>query len=200
MIFYSNVHAFYNGIAQENYNNFKILSKRFSELTNGGLAWDFGNHTQKENETYQNTHHEMQKQCIISIVFLVMAIESLINDYGFVHLGEKRFNELDRNSIKDKIKDFYFEVTGGNFPTDKVLFQQINDLVSIRNNLVHSKTLSIDLNLMMQDTKEADEAFFSYINSIFGNSKEKKSKQKHMYEVLDSAHGAYEDLMVFLID
>ncbi|WLD91767.1 hypothetical protein [Alkalihalobacillus sp. AL-G] len=198
VIFNVALHSFYNGIAKESYNEFREVSKTYDEITNGGKSWDFGSHTKEENQVYQRTNHGMQKHCIISTVFFVMAIESLINEYGSVYLGEDQFKDKEKLGIMDKITEFYFEVKGSKFPRDKQLYQKINDLVSVRNNLVHSKPITIDSRMMMKNTKEADEQFWGYINSMFGNNKSKLSKQKHMYEVLKQSYSTYEDLRDFL--
>ncbi|WP_243354859.1 hypothetical protein [Bacillus litorisediminis] len=192
------LHSFYNGIAKENYNEFSKLSRTYDEITNGGKSWDLLSHTKEENDVYLRINHGMQKHCIISIVFIVMAIESLINEFGFVYLGEERFNDKENFTIMDKITEFYFEVTGAKFPKDKQLYQHIKDLVSVRNNLIHSKPITFDSTMMMQNTKEAEEEFWGNINSMLGNNKRKISKQKYMYEVLKQSYRAYEDLREFL--
>lgn len=192
------MHSLFNSIAMEHSNKFFIALKQYQELTNNNLQWDILDHSSEENKRYFNLFSEKQKSGIISVVFLVMAIEGLINDYGFSHLGDHRFKELEKQSIIDKIVNIFAEVTGKQFPKDKKIYQNLNELISVRNTLVHSKSVEINMETMMRNDEEAEKQFNSYINSMLGNKRNKESKQKLSDEVLGNTYNAYNELKNFL--
>jgi hypothetical protein len=192
------MHDLFNIIASEHYNKYKESSQQYNELTNNNHQWEFDKHTSEENKQYFSLSKDKEKNAIISVVFIVMSIEGLINEYGFYYLGEERFNEQDKKGILDKIVDFYFEVTKIKFPKDKQLYQNIKDVVDLRNTLVHSKSVEIDLQILMRNDEEADRQFQSYLNSMIGNKKNKESKQKFLYEIINNSFNVYSVLMTFL--
>lgn len=192
------MHGLFNIISMEHYNKYKQSSQQYNELTINNGQWDFDKHTSEETKLYFSLHSKKENNAIISVVFIVMSIESLINEYGFYHLGEERFNEHDRKEILDKIVDFYYDVTKIKFPKEKQLYQNIQDVVALRNTLVHSKSVDIDWQILMRSDEEAERQFYSYLNSMIGNKKNKVSKQKFLYDILNNSFNVYLDLKTFL--
>jgi hypothetical protein len=191
------LHGFFNMIAQEHYNKFTESLNQYNELTNNNEQWDILSKTTEQNQLYFSLFREKQKHAIISVVFLVMSVEGLIHEYGFSSLGEHKINELDQGKFIDKIINIYTEVTGQQFPKDNQLYQNLNDLISVRNTLVHSKSIEINVEELMGNDKESEEKYLAYINSVLGNSKTKYTKQKLLDEVLRKSHNVYNDLYSF---
>jgi hypothetical protein len=192
------MHSLFNIIAIEHYNKYKHSLQQYNELTNNNEQWDFDKHSNEETVKYISLFREKEKNAIISVVFIVMSIEGLINEYGFYHLGENQFNEQDSKRILEKIADFYIEVTKIKFPKDKLLYQKIQDVVALRNTLVHSKPIGIDWKILMRNDEEAEKQYYSYINSMIGNKKSKAAKQKFLFEILDKSYNVYSELKTFL--
>lgn len=191
-------HGLLHSIAKENYEKYVNTAQEYNLLSNNNKQWDLGAQTAQENAMYFTLFREKTKQAVIAVVFLVMSVEGLINEYGYVHLGKDRFMELERKVIGEKIVTFFFEVTGRTFPTDRSLYQRINELVSIRNTLVHSKSIEIDVGVLMRNDIESEEIFLGYINSMIGNSKAKPSRQKNIEGVLEKSHTVYIELLEYL--
>ncbi|PLT32525.1 hypothetical protein [Bacillus sp. V5-8f] len=192
------IHKLLYSIANEHFEKYKYTSKKYNLLTDNNKQWDLLSHTKDENEQYFSLYSDKTKYAIITVVFLVMSIEGLINEYGLVYLGKSRFMELERESIREKLVTFFNEASGNKFPTDRKLYQSIKDLIDVRNTLVHSKSIEIDINVLLRTDVEAEEVFNGYINSIFGNGKRKSSRQKSMERVLESSHNVYIELMEYL--
>jgi len=192
------IHGLLHTIAKEHYNKYVKALDEYNALSNNNAQWDLLSHTAQENDMYVSLFREKTKFAIISVVFLVMSLEGLINEYGFVYLGQDRFMELERKGIGEKITTFYEDVTGNKFPTDRVLYQNINDLVLVRNTLVHSKSIEIDVKALMGTDEESERVFLSYFNAMIGNSKERPSRQKNVEIVLEKSHSVYVDLMKYL--
>lgn len=192
------LHGLLHSIAKENYEKFVNTSQEYNSLSKNNEQWDLGAYTAQENAMYFTLFREKTKQAIIAVVFLVMAVEGLINEYGLVYLGKDRFMELERKGIAEKIITTFSEVTGKSFPTDRSLYQHINELVSIRNTLVHSKSIEIDISALMRSDVESEKIFLEYINSMIGNSKAKSSKQRNIEGVLEKSHKVYLELLKYL--
>lgn len=76
-------------------------------------------------------------------------------------------------------------------PTGRKLYQSINDLIVVGNTLVHSKSVEIDINVLMKNDVVAEEIYNDFINSMIGNGKRKSSRHKGMQKVLESSHNIY---------
>lgn len=192
------LHGFFNMIAKEHYNRYSDCLNQYNDLTKNNKQWDVLSNTTEQNSLYFNLYREKQKHSIISVVFLVMSVEGLINEFGFRFLGEQKFNELDKGNFIEKIVIIYYEVTGKQFPKEKQLYQNLTELNSVRNTLVHSKSIEFDVNALMRNDEEGDKVFLSYINSMLGNSKSKFTKQKSINEVLKRSHNIYHEFISFL--
>lgn len=192
------LHGLLHTIATEHYEKYRSTFKEYNLLTNNNEQWDLDSHTIQENELYFSLFRDKTKYAIIAVVFLVMSVEGLINEYGLVYLGQGRFMELEIKGISEKIITFFIEVTGNKFPTDRNLYQNINELVSVRNTLVHSKSIEIVVNVLMRNDDEAERIYLGYINSMMGNSKEKSSKQKGIERILETTHKVYLELTEYL--
>lgn len=192
------MHGFFNHIALEHFQKYTEYLKQYNELTSNKEQWDILSKTLEQNELYFTLFREKQKNAIISIVFLGMSVEGLINEYGFRNLGELKFNELDKGSFIDKIINIYNEVTGQQFPKGTQLYQNLNDLISVRNTLVHSKSIELNVEELMCSDEESEKKFLAYLNAMIGNSKAKPTKQKIIDEVLIKSHNVYKDLLSVL--
>ncbi|MDF2039858.1 hypothetical protein P2R12_23230 [Cytobacillus oceanisediminis] len=192
------LHGLFNHIAMEHYQKYTECLHQYNELTDNNEQWDILSKKLEQNQLYFELFKEKEKHSIIAVVFLVMSVEGLINEYGFMFLGEKKFNELDKGTVIDKIVNLYFEVTGEKFPKDKQLYQNLYDLVAVRNTLVHSKSIELDIKALMGNGAEADKQFHTYINSMLGNKRNKETKQRNMAEILRSSVNVYSELMTLL--
>lgn len=192
------LHEFFNLIAQEHYTKYTDCLNQYNELTNNNEQWDILSKTSEQNQLYFSLFSEKHKSAIISVVFLVMSVEGLINEYGFRFLGEQKFKELDKGNFIDKIVNIYNEVTGRQFPKGTQLYQNLNDLISVRNTLVHSKSIEINVEDLMRNDEESEKKYLAYINSMIGNSKAKQTKQKLIDEVLIKSSNVYKDLFLVL--
>jgi hypothetical protein len=192
------LHGFFTNIAKEHFQKYTECLNQYNELTNNNEQWDILSKTTEENQLYFGLYREKQKNAFISVVFLVMSIEGLINEFGFNFLGEEKFNELDKGSIVEKIINIYKEVTGQQFPKDTQLYQNINDLISVRNTLIHSKSSEVNIDELMGNDEKSEKKYLSNINAMIGNSKNKYTKQKFIDEVLIKSVYVYDDLLSIL--
>lgn len=189
-------HELLHQIAQENYKNHIKYSKLYNDLTNNNEQWDILAKTKEKNGLYFRYFKEMDKSAIIAVVFLVISVEGLINEYGLKFLGEKRFSQLEKEKLctLQKMKKIYNLVTENSFPTDRQLYQNIKELISVRNTFVHSKSMEIDYQILFRNDPEAQKEFSRYLNFMMGNRKEKESRQKLIFEVLNNSITVYDEL------
>ncbi|PWW20219.1 hypothetical protein DFO73_11633 [Cytobacillus oceanisediminis] len=192
------LHTFYFQIAMEHYQKYMECLNQYNELTDNNAQWDIFSKDPEQNQSYFGLFRDKEKNAIITVVFLVMSVESLINEYGFCFLGEKKFNEFDKGNVIDKVVNIYFEATGKQFPKDKQLYQSLYDLITVRNTLVHSKSIEVDIETLMGNDIEADKQFLANINSMLGNKRNKETKQKFLDEILTSSVNVYSELITFL--
>jgi hypothetical protein len=163
-IVFAGLHEYYNSIALEHYSEYVVSNKLYKELTNNNQSWDFLLHSSEENARYYQLCIEKQRKAIISIVFEAFAVESFINCYGTERLGKKLFDEkYQMLGVTDKYIIISREVTGKDFPKGINAFRMLKELVSVRNNLVHSKCVEIDM--FNEDLQE----FYDLNLSLLGN-------------------------------
>ena len=85
---------------------------------------------------------EIQRQSITSILFCTMTLEAFINNYGATKLSKSYFdNYLEKLDLKSKWIVIPKLVTGKQINSDTKACNSLINLISLRNKLVHVKTL-----------------------------------------------------------
>lgn len=127
-------------------------------------------------------------QIITAIVFEAMAVEAYINFIGEMKLGKSYFKEhIDELSTLNKIVVIPHLVAGKKFPKDINLYGKLQELFSMRNKLVHTKVLHIDL----YEHENPFEKGLGYV---------KKGKFKSIVDVAENVIGSYFEFKRFLED
>jgi hypothetical protein len=123
--------ARYFEIAKNAYNNaLNFSKKRDAELikTNSDLNAMF------------NFAEMVHKESITSVIFCVMTLESIINEYGLQNKSKNFYNEhLDNLKLLSKFIVLPKLFGGNELNTDGQEFQNLKWLIKLRNDLTHSK-------------------------------------------------------------
>lgn len=118
---------------------------------------------------------------IKTIVFAAMALESLINDYGAIHLGDSFFKKhVDKLDSPSKLIVAIKMVTSKTFPKGGQAYENLEFLFKIRNKLVHSKSKAVPFKNGEVDAEALDKMLPDY----FSNWKETVNKCFKTIEVL----------------
>ena len=89
------------------------------------------------------------KEIIISIVFSAMAVESFINDYAAVCLGDRFFIEnIDRLSSLSKLQVISKFLFHKELEKGEDLFGKIKGLFQMRDRFVHNKSSAFDYSVL----------------------------------------------------
>lgn len=86
-VIHTAIHPLLNTIANEHFDKYVKALGEYNAMTNNNAQWDVLSHTSEDNGRYVSLYRDKTKFAIIAAVFLVMALEGLINEYGFVYLG-----------------------------------------------------------------------------------------------------------------
>lgn len=111
-------------------------------------------------------HIKMYEYAVQVVVFSALLLEAFANDFLIEKIGEKDFELLDKLEVKGKILIGTKMVTGKDFPKDKVAYNRMSKLISMRNKLVHAK--SVDVNSSASkiyfeiDKKDMEDAMSAY--------------------------------------
>lgn len=89
-------------------------------------------------------HMKMYEYAVQTVVFSALLLEAFANDFLIEKIGAKDFELLDKLEVKGKILIGTKMVTGKDFPKDKIAYHRMSRLISMRNKLVHAK--SVDSN------------------------------------------------------
>ena len=83
---------------------------------------------------------KIQGLAITTVVFSCMCIESYINCYGVSNFSKSYFeNYLDKLDLKSKWVVIPKLVTGNQIKTDLNVFEKLENVITLRNKLVHDK-------------------------------------------------------------
>ena len=130
---------------------------------------------------------KMYEFAVQTIVFSALTVEAFCNDFLITYLGKKDFELLDKLEIKSKILIGTKMVTGKDYPKDKVAFERILKLISMRNKLVHAKSVPVDsesskilFEIEKGDLKEGLSSFVLVVKEIDELSPELKVKEKYI--------------------
>lgn len=137
---------------------------------------------------------------IVSIVFSAMTIESFINDYAAIKLGDKFFNEnIDRLQPISKLQvlskiSFDKELNKG-----EKLFSLLSKLFKNRNKLVHNKSKDGFSEIMSKNfTLDNSEEWVPDIENIF--KQDKKKILTDLKEAQDGISSIYELVKYFVLN
>ena len=169
--------------------------QKLMDLCGKETGWDILSHSESENKTFFDLNSLIQEYGYISIVFRHISIEGFINDIAIRYIDKDKFDvESDKTRFVDKIEKVYNLVSNKPFPRDKTIYQNLQDLNSVRNTLVHMKSGKICLDDLFDSTVKVNDKFNSLINQIIGNKKSKVSKQKDYLKVVEETKSLYDDL------
>lgn len=137
----------------------------------------------------------IQEYGYVSLIFRHISVEGLINDIAIRYIGEKEFySSIEMMRYVEKIEYVYKQISKVDFPKDRKIYSNIKDLNSVRNTLVHMKSATISYEEILSSLQQAEEKYYSIINSMMGNKKEKKSRQKDYIQVLEETELLYDEL------
>lgn len=131
-------HGFYADIAREyclkalsNYEEIKrIRDKMVDEDTENTYMVE-----------YIKKEEELHKNCIITITFAAMSLESFIYDYTACVLGDEYTKKyIDRLDVIAKWVIVPKIIAGKEIPRNKHCFELLKQTIKLRNNFVHSKS------------------------------------------------------------
>lgn len=111
-------------------------------------------------------HKKMYELSVQIVVFSALAVEAFANDFLISNMGKKEFDMLDKLEIKGKILIGTKLITQKEFPMDKEAYSKLSKLISLRNKLVHAKTIDSDAEsskiYFRIDKKEIEDAIKTY--------------------------------------
>lgn len=174
------MHETYASIALSSYKQYLDIEKQKVKLKEEYDALDKSNYEGKremERTAYENKTQQ-RNLSYIAVLFECFAIESFINDYSFKLLSSSMCEHLDRLDIISKIVVSYRLIKKEEFPVDKNVYRRLKDLVSLRNNLVHSKSVVI----------KANDRFADKLPHLYGN------KKKMIDDLIGQVIGTYQEL------
>lgn len=123
---------------------------------------------------------EIQRLAMITVVFSSMTLESYINYYGTERFSKSYYEKyLDNLNLKGKWVIVPSLANGKQINTDSEAFDLLNELISLRNKLVHDKTKYIriakemDIDWVTEEdaslSTRAVEKIFNELKSIDSN-------------------------------
>lgn len=89
-------------------------------------------------------HTKMYEYSVQALIFSALTVEAFANDFLVTNLGKKEFEMLDKLEVKGKILVGTKLVTQKEFPMDKEAYGKLHKLITLRNKLVHAKSVNID--------------------------------------------------------
>lgn len=145
---------FYAGIAREHYSKVISNSKELEELNNKIVDEDtYYQHT----EECIKKENELQKNCIITITFSAMSLESFIYDYSASVLGDSyTSNYIDKLDVISKWVIVPKMITGKEIPRDERCFELLKQTIKLRNNFIHSKSKEFNLEKAVAQLESSD--------------------------------------------
>ena len=96
----------------------------------------------------------MHQYTIQIVVFSALSIEAFLNDYLLRYLGENYFNLIDSYDIKSKLLIGVKMITDKNFPKDGSAYSYLSRLITLRNKLVHCKSIRYELGRSLDNLKK----------------------------------------------
>lgn len=96
----------------------------------------------------------MHQYAIQIIVFSALSIEAFINDYLLRYLDENYFTLIDNYDIKSKLLIGIKMITDKDFPKDGASYSYFSKLISLRNKLVHCKSIKYVLGTPLNSEKK----------------------------------------------
>lgn len=100
------------------------------------------------------------------IIFAAMSMESFINDYATVNLGDSYFKStIDKLNTVSKYLIAIQMITHKEFPKDSQAYEKLKFLFQIRNKLVHSKSKQIPFTDNKIDVQKYDKMVESYLDN-----------------------------------
>ncbi|WP_250125893.1 hypothetical protein [Chroococcidiopsis sp. CCMEE 29] len=88
---------------------------------------------------------EVRHFSIVSVIFSALTAEAFINHYGITKTSKNYFKYLDRLNLVDKWIIVPKVVTGNSIEPGSHSIQCLNNLVGLRNKLVHYKTRKVSI-------------------------------------------------------
>jgi len=145
-----NQFSYFYEIAIEHFVKLQKLTKKREKLRK--RLQDAKNPEDLEDELFRN-EKEIDKEVILVIVFSALTLEGFINDYGFKFVfSQKDFERFEKYPVICKLWIFPQIKTGKWINTKDFPLQDLLNLFSLRNRLVHSKTKRVSIGKLMQKT------------------------------------------------
>lgn len=108
---------------------------------------------------------QSRQYAMVSIVFSAFALEAYINNYAARKRSNTFFKEhLDNLDFVSKWVVISELFTGMRFPKDKQCYQNLEELKKLRNELVHSKSKTVQLENEVEMKKVGDDVY-SMVNN-----------------------------------
>lgn len=109
---------------------------------------------------------KMYEYAVQVIIFSALSLEAFANDFLLVNLGRNDYELLDKLDIKAKILIGTKMITQKRFTKDGNAYQKMKSLASLRNKLVHAKSVNANASAadiyIEIDTSEIENAVFTY--------------------------------------
>lgn len=88
---------------------------------------------------------DFESNCIITVVFATMAIESFLNDYAAACLGDSNFyDSFDRLDLLAKFQLVAKCILEKEFEKSRLYYSSLKELIKSRNLFVHNKSIAMD--------------------------------------------------------
>lgn len=172
------LHPFYCSISDINYNEYKYYKDEYNKLTDNNKVWDILSHSKEDNQNYLDYWNNYKYYAFIAVIFQALAVEAYINYYGFKNLGETKFlDNYEKLNTIDKYSSIYEIVNKKKFPKSKFVYENLKKLIRLRNNLVHSKSSTVnmeddDLQKFMDDLSRPFFGLFVEIDKVMNTYNE----------------------------
>ena len=157
-----------SSIAKNFYNEYKETKDLLNKLCENKDSWDLLSHSDKENELFNYYWSVIRRNTVSIIVFEALAVESYINLYGYYYLKEKFDKKYEYKPTLIKICDLCEDVIKTRFPKGEQLYCQLFKLFRKRDELVHFKADSIDVE------ESTEEEFIDFISKYIGSTSSKE--------------------------
>jgi len=139
-MYIASLHERYIKMSSDFFEAYTITKEELKVFTDGRDSYDL-----RELKDLEIISVKMRENALSCTLFQALAFESMMNYLGVRVIGASKFKEhYERLTPLNKLIVLYRIETGKDFPKDNELYKNIKSLISLRNELTHSKSKNFD--------------------------------------------------------
>lgn len=156
--------SFYRDIAMENYYQVNELNAQLIPLKTQREFTKSSDESSVLEYQIMKFERMMEMHATTTIIFSAMALEAFIYDYAAINLTDSFAKDhVDKIDFSSKWIVVPQLVTGNPFPKERQGFQQLKELIKLRNDLIHYKSTKVtSARLEQLASQETDLLAFAY--------------------------------------